>query len=56
MSSKTRNTIAAQDATDHEMLVFDIADAMLEGAAGSVKERAGNITLAFCSGLDTCPA
>ncbi len=50
------NKIAERDATDDEMLVCHVADAALESAAVPAKERAGTITLAFCSGLDTCPA
>jgi hypothetical protein len=48
--------IIGQDAIDQEILAYEVADAALENAAGRVKERAGSITLAFCSGLDTCPA
>ena len=33
-----------------------VSDGALEAAAGSVKEKAGAFTLAFCSGLDTCPS
>jgi hypothetical protein len=39
-----------------EDLSFEVSDDALEAAAGSVKEKAGAFTLAFCSGLDTCPA
>jgi hypothetical protein len=39
-----------------EILSFQVSDEALEAAAGSVKENAGAFTLAFCSGLDTCPA
>jgi hypothetical protein len=38
-----------------EDLSFEVSDEALEAAAGSVKEKAGAFTLAFCSGLDTCP-
>jgi hypothetical protein len=37
-------------------LSFEVSDEALEAAAGSVKEKAGAFTLAFCSGLDTCPS
>ena len=39
-----------------EILSFEVSDEALEAAAGSVKEKAGAFTLAFCSGLDTCPS
>lgn len=41
--------------TEEEILSFQVSDEALEAAAGS-KENAGAFTLAFCSGLDTCPA
>jgi len=44
------------DQREEEILTFDVSDEALEAAAGSVKEKAGAFTLAFCSGLDTCPA
>jgi hypothetical protein len=37
-------------------LSLEVSDEALEAAAGSVKEKAGAFTLAFCSGLDTCPS
>jgi predicted naringenin-chalcone synthase len=37
-------------------LSFEVSDEALEAAAGSVQEKAGAFTLAFCSGLDTCPS
>jgi hypothetical protein len=39
-----------------EDLSFEVSDETLEAAAGSLKEKAGAFTLAFCSGLDTCPS
>jgi hypothetical protein len=39
-----------------EIFSFEVSDEALEAAAGSVKEKAGAFTLAFCSGLDTCPS
>ena len=41
---------------EEEILSFEVSDESLEAAAGSVKEKAGAFTLAFCSGLDTCPS
>ena len=41
---------------EEEILSFEVSDEALEMAAGSVKEKAGAFTLAFCSGLDTCPS
>jgi len=42
------------DQTEEEILACDVSDEALETAAS--KDKAGAITLAFCSGLDTCPA
>jgi hypothetical protein len=44
------------DQIEEEILSFEVSDAALESAAGTVKEKAGAFTLSFCSGLDTCPA
>jgi hypothetical protein len=41
---------------EEEILSFEVSDEALEAAAGTVKDKAGAFTLAFCSGLDTCPA
>jgi hypothetical protein len=43
------------DQREEEILTFEVSDEALEAAAGTVKEKAGAFTLAFCSGLDTCP-
>jgi hypothetical protein len=48
----TDNYIQRED----EILNLEVSDEALEAAAGSVKEKAGAFTLAFCSGLDTCPS
>ena len=42
--------------SDEAILDFDIADEAIEVAAGSVWEKGAAVTLAFCSGLDTCPS
>ena len=41
---------------DEAILIYDVSDEAIENAAGSVREKAGAVTLAFCSGLDTCPS
>lgn len=50
------NDISTVDLSDEMNLAYDVSDEALEMVAGSVRERAGAFTLAFCSGLDTCPA
>jgi hypothetical protein len=41
---------------DQAILVSDVSDEAIESAAGSVWEKGAAVTLAFCSGLDTCPS
>ena len=42
---------------DEEALRDEVPDAALEAAASKCWEQAANpFTLAFCSGLDTCPS
>lgn len=41
---------------DEIILIYDSSDEMLEAAAAGLTEKGGSLTLAFCSGLDTCPA
>jgi hypothetical protein len=41
--------------TEQEFLIFDVPDAMLEAAAGTLRENAGNYTLGACTGLSVCP-
>jgi hypothetical protein len=44
----------ALDQIDEEISTFEVSDEALEAAAG--KDKAGNYTLAYCSGLSVCPA
>lgn len=41
---------------DEETLSQELPDVVLEAAAGKYWEGGNPFTLAFCSGLDTCPA
>jgi len=41
---------------EQEILAYDVSDEALEMVAGLGKEKVGSATLAFCTGLDTCPA
>ena len=41
---------------DKETLSDELPDAALEAAAGKHWEVGNPFTIAFCSGLDTCPA
>jgi hypothetical protein len=42
--------------TDEAMLIYGVSDEAIDYAAGSVKEKVGAFTLAFCSGVDSCPS
>jgi hypothetical protein len=48
--------LARIEQTDETMLTYEVSDEAIENAAGSVKEKAAAFTLAFCSGVDTCPS
>ncbi|HSV23438.1 MAG TPA: hypothetical protein VLJ17_10465 [Xanthobacteraceae bacterium] len=43
------------DQTEEEVLTYQVSDEALETAAGMGKEKAGNYTLGFCTGLAACP-
>ena len=43
------------DQTEEEVLGFDVSDEALETAGSTGKEKAGNYTLGFCTGLSACP-
>jgi len=49
-------TTIGLDRTEEEILSYEISDDALESAAGTLKDKAGSLTVSFCSGLDTCPA
>jgi hypothetical protein len=44
------------DQNEEAFLISEISDEAIEVAAGRVMDVAGVPTIAFCSGLDTCPA
>ncbi len=48
-------TMIGFDLAEDEIVACEVSDEALEAAA-CANEGAGAITLAFCSGLDTCPA
>ena len=52
MSESLTDLVLCDEAT----LSDDLPDVALEVAAGKYWEVGGNPTIAFCSGLDTCPA
>jgi hypothetical protein len=48
--------LARIEQTHETMLTFEVSDEAIENAAGSVNEKAASFTLAFCSGVDSCPS
>jgi hypothetical protein len=50
------DTIIGLDQTEEAILTYEVSDDALESAAGTLKDKAGSMTVSFCSGLDTCPA
>lgn len=50
-----KKIIATFSRVEEEMLDIEVSDDALERSACIVKEG-GVLTVAFCSGLDTCPA
>jgi hypothetical protein len=39
-----------------DILSYEVADEAVEAAAGLLEGQAKSVTVAFCSGLDTCPS
>jgi hypothetical protein len=39
-----------------DILVYEVSDQALEAAAGIMEGQAKNVTISFCSGLDSCPS
>jgi hypothetical protein len=54
--TKAMSDTTRLDQIDEEILSYEVSDEALETAAGTGKEKAGNYTLGFCSGLSVCPA
>jgi hypothetical protein len=50
----TETTIGLEQ-IEQEILAFEVSDETLETAAGTVREKVANYTLAACSGLSVCP-
>jgi hypothetical protein len=52
MSESVINLADAED----DVLNYEVADEAVEAAAALLEGQAKNATIAFCSGLDTCPS
>jgi hypothetical protein len=53
---KFMNDTAINHTAGEEILTFEVSDEALEAAAGSMREKAGAFTMAFCSGVNSCPS
>jgi hypothetical protein len=41
---------------ENDILNYEVTDEAVEAAAALLEGQAKNATIAFCSGLDTCPS
>jgi len=41
---------------ENDILNYEVADEAVEAAAVLLEGQAKNVTISFCSGLDTCPS
>jgi septation ring formation regulator EzrA len=41
---------------ENDILNYEVADEVAEAAAAILEGQAKNVTISFCSGLDTCPS
>jgi hypothetical protein len=41
---------------EEDILNYEVADEAVEAAATILEGQAKNVTISFCSGLDTCPS
>jgi hypothetical protein len=41
---------------EDDILNYELADEAVEAAAAILEGQAKNVTISFCSGLDTCPS
>jgi hypothetical protein len=44
------------DFEQEDILIYKVSDQALEAAAGIMEGQAKNVTISFCSGLDSCPS
>jgi hypothetical protein len=44
------------DLAEEDILTYEVPDEAVESAAVLLRDRAGSVTVSFCSGLDSCPS
>jgi hypothetical protein len=50
------DTTIGLDLAEEDILAYEVSDEALESAAVLLRDRAGSVTVSFCSGLDSCPS
>jgi hypothetical protein len=50
------DTTIGLDQGEEAIFTYEVSDEALESAAHLLRDRAGSVTVSFCSGLDTCPS
>jgi hypothetical protein len=53
---KVMNDSSTIGSTEELTLSYDVTDEALEMAAAMAGDKAAALTVAFCTGLDSCPA
>ena len=48
------NEFSGAPYSDQAVLAFDVSDEAIESAASAACEKSAALTLAFCTGLDSC--
>ena len=56
MSTESDTIQSVTNFSDEDILHNEVSDELLEEAAAVLEGKALNVTLSFCSGLDSCPS
>jgi hypothetical protein len=56
MNENMNENIVTRADVEDDILNYEVADEALEASAGIFEGQAKNVTISFCSGLDTCPS
>jgi len=50
------DSIIEPNQSEETIVMYEVSDEALEAAAETGQSKARNVTAAFCSGLESCPA
>jgi hypothetical protein len=56
MNENMNENIVTRADVEDDILNYEVADEALEASAGIFEGQGKNVTISFCSGLDTCPS